>query len=174
MFKLLAKFDFQHFNETGRTVTNLKYFAFKNGPVPKEFYEEIKTHDVPIDFKDYFAIIPFRHEGSEKSGGIFRCKDIGKLNLKVFSQRQERILKEIAEIYKEADASLASHISHLEGTPWHKTVKSEGCHNQEINYLKALEDNSKITIEQAQQSLQDESEFLKNYSLLPYIPTFEI
>ena len=41
MFKLLFFLDFYHFKLTGRSVTNLDYFALPFGPVPTNFYDEV-------------------------------------------------------------------------------------------------------------------------------------
>lgn len=164
MFKLLSFLDFRHFNETGRSVTNLKYHSLKRGPVPLSFYEEVKGNNIPNDLRNFLSIAPFQSE--EKAGGIFKGKK--EADLTVFTPRQQRILREVAEVFYEADADTASAVSHLEGTPWHKTVKSKG-YNQEIDYLLSIDDNSPITVEQAKESLADESEFVKNYPPLPAI-----
>ena len=40
MFKLLYFLDFEHFKTTGRSVTGLKYSAWKFGPVPTSLVSE--------------------------------------------------------------------------------------------------------------------------------------
>ena len=40
LFKLLYLLDFDHFRETGRSVTGLKYYAGEMGPVPVALAEE--------------------------------------------------------------------------------------------------------------------------------------
>src|SRR2546429_9837787 len=42
LFKLLNFADFEHFRQTGRTITGLDYRALPQGPVPTKLYEEIK------------------------------------------------------------------------------------------------------------------------------------
>jgi hypothetical protein len=41
IFKLLNFLDFEHFRQTGRTVTGLRYSAWPMGPVPDDFWHEI-------------------------------------------------------------------------------------------------------------------------------------
>jgi hypothetical protein len=41
LFKLLYLLDFEHYRETGRSVTGLSYYAWKLGPVPVALDEEI-------------------------------------------------------------------------------------------------------------------------------------
>ena len=42
LFKLLSFLDFEHFRQTGRSVTGLDYFAWPWGPVPRDLFFEIK------------------------------------------------------------------------------------------------------------------------------------
>ena len=58
LLKLLYFLDFTHFKETGYPALNLIYYAWDYGPVPRDFYEEVKEHEVPKDFVNKFAIIP--------------------------------------------------------------------------------------------------------------------
>ena len=40
LFKLLYLFDFEHFQQTGKSVTGFEYQAWKFGPVPVDLMEE--------------------------------------------------------------------------------------------------------------------------------------
>ena len=40
LFKLLYLLDFEHFRQTGRSVTGLEYRALKMGPVPSELFQQ--------------------------------------------------------------------------------------------------------------------------------------
>src|ERR1700730_12327247 len=42
LFKLLNFSDFEHFRQTGRTITGLIYRALPMGPVPTKLFDEIK------------------------------------------------------------------------------------------------------------------------------------
>src|SRR5437588_7300824 len=42
LFKLLNFADFEHFRQTGRTITGCEYHALPKGPVPTKLFDEIK------------------------------------------------------------------------------------------------------------------------------------
>src|SRR5690625_2433225 len=42
LFKLLYFLDFEHYKDTGRSVTGLTYYAWEMGPVPRDLYHELK------------------------------------------------------------------------------------------------------------------------------------
>src|SRR5262245_53794223 len=69
IFKLLFFLDFEHFKQTGRSVTNLDYYAWDFGPVPKDFFIELcKAGQVPEDFKNELNLMGFKAEYSSKEG----------------------------------------------------------------------------------------------------------
>src|SRR3990170_4026398 len=72
IFKLLFFLDFEHFNETGKSVTNLKYYAFPFGPVPGDLHDEIEELKVPGDFQKYVVIIPTT-TSKEKTAYLFKA-----------------------------------------------------------------------------------------------------
>src|SRR6218665_889637 len=56
LFKLLNFLDFEHFRQTGRSVTVLDYAAWDMGPVPPKLWKELS--DGPgKDFLDAIALI---------------------------------------------------------------------------------------------------------------------
>jgi hypothetical protein len=58
LFKLLYLLDFEHFRQTGRSVTGLDYQAWKFGPVPIDVMEE---WDQPEP--DWAAVIDIQQRG---------------------------------------------------------------------------------------------------------------
>ncbi|MCQ2577032.1 MAG: SocA family protein [Treponema sp.] len=52
MFKILALFDFQMVRETGVPTTELRYYAYDNGPVPKELYDNWEDKEKVVRFDD--------------------------------------------------------------------------------------------------------------------------
>ena len=58
LFKLLYFLDFEHYNQTGRSVTGMEYFAWKMGPVPTELYEEIEAPEPDMAEILRFEMIP--------------------------------------------------------------------------------------------------------------------
>ena len=161
LFKLLFFLDFDHFRETGRPVTGLKYEAWPMGPVPAELYHEVKG--VPKD--DLRAHIriedpkeverEFEIEGADSSLNSFgaeqprmgsykarvpaKFKTIKKLDQKLFSKRELLLMQQIAFMYKELKADQISEVSHLKGKPWDRTIKSHGL-KAPIDYMLALDE----------------------------------
>lgn len=132
LMKLLYFLDFTHFKQTGRSVTELEYFAWPKGPVPKVFFEEI-TSTISSDLKKLVTI--------QKNGDFQKITPIAKQkpDMDYFSPREVRLLKEISEIFKDVKADEISDISHLPNHPWDKTLKEKG-QQQKIDYFLALDD----------------------------------
>lgn len=136
LMKLLFFLDFKHFKETARPVTNLEYFAWDRGPVPKDFFFEISGTKLPEDLAGAISI--------QGSGDFQKISTkIGvKPNMDYFSPREARILEEIAFVYRDVDAENISEISHLKNEPWEKTLTEKGP-KAHIDYFLAIDNDSK-------------------------------
>lgn len=54
LIKLLSLLDFEHYTQTGRSVTGMEYYAWRMGPVPVSVEEEF---DCPSDdFQEHISI----------------------------------------------------------------------------------------------------------------------
>ncbi len=163
MSKLLYFLDFMHFKETGYPSIGLQYFAFDQGPVPKSFWLEVKDGNVPEDFKNKLAIIP-KAEESESNYKEFKAK--ASPDLSVFTPREKKILENIVFMFSELKAKDISDISHLKKEPWDITRKQKG-KNGIIDYVLALDDKALVSKEEAEESLKEHFEIVKNFSLEP-------
>lgn len=130
--KLLYFFDFEHFKETGRTVTGLDYFAWKMGPVPVELYEEIDMPEPDLAEKVEFAEKPTRR------GAMLVVKPIAGFDDSHFTRRELRILKGLAAEFRDAQADDMIETTHLENQPWHQVYVEEGQRQGRIPYELAL------------------------------------
>jgi uncharacterized phage-associated protein len=166
IFKLLYFLDFEHFRQTGRSVTNLDYFAYDFGPVPKDFYQEVGENEVPKDFADFMTILPFASEESGKKGGIFKPK--AKPNLAVFSPREQEILERLSFVFKDVDAKEISDISHFKNHPWDRTIKQKGKLTK-IDYALALDSDANVSLEEALEATNERLEMLKNFPPKPTV-----
>lgn len=152
--KLLYYLDFLHFRETGRSVTGLDYYAWQQGPVPKNFYFEIKNKEPEI--KEYVHII----EEDDKTN----FTPIVLFDKKHFTKRELRILDEVAFIFKEARAKDMTEASHLPNHPWDKTLKTKG-EKEKIDYLLAIDNTDKsLSIEEAQERILEKEEMEKVFN----------
>lgn len=150
ILKLLYFLDFIHFKQTGKSVTDLRYFAWEKGPVARELWHELsKPKD---DLKDHIAILP------SIPGEFLKMIPRKKFDQKYFSKRELRIMTKVADIFKEANADDMSEISHLKNQPWDKTKREKGL-SEEIDYMLAL-DNTKesLSIERVQEILEEREE----------------
>jgi len=164
--KLLYFLDFDHFKQTGYPSIGLRYYAFKWGPVPKEFWLEMKDGNIPEDFKGKLAIIPRTDELDPDSKGGYEFKAISEPDLSVFTPRERKILDRLAEIYRDAKAWQISEVSHLPGQPWDVTIKKCG-ENCPIDYLLAIDEKSEISFDDAKECLKEHFEAVRNLDLEP-------
>lgn len=161
IFKLLFFLDFLHFKETGRSITNLDYYAWDFGPVPKNLWVKIKNKELPEEFQKAISLeIQPTQKGYEST--ILKAKS--KPDMKVFTPREKKILENLCFIFKEAKPSEMSEITHLKNSPWDKTRKEEG-EEQLISYLRAIDEDAKISLEEAQEALKEIQEIKNNYEL---------
>ncbi|MBW2033568.1 MAG: SocA family protein [Deltaproteobacteria bacterium] len=137
LMKLLYSLDFVHFKETGKSVTGLEYFAWERGPVAKELWKEL-TNTMQPDMKHAINIIQI--------DDFQKIVSKAKFNDYYFSKREKRLLNEISEIYKEANANQMVEISHLRQKPFDKTLRTKG-KNQKIDYLLAIDDKDENSLE---------------------------
>jgi len=163
--KLLYFLDFTHFNQTGYPSIGLDYYAFEWGPVPRDFWSEIKDGSVPEDFKGKLALIPKTDDFSPSYKEI-EIRAIENPDLSVFTSREMRILENLAFIYKEARGRDISEVTHLPKQPWDITVKKSGKYKL-IDYLLGIDEKSKVSLDEARESLKEHFEAVRNFGLKP-------
>jgi len=128
LFKLLFLLDFEHFRETGWSVTGLDYFAWKLGPVPVALDEEWDE-----GFKeDLSAAITIQ---SEPQYSYTRLTAVACVSFddNFFSKRELRLLAAIAERYRDCRSGEMVDVTHAENGAWEKTLKERG-YNARIDY----------------------------------------
>ncbi len=123
--KLLCFLDFTHFKQTGYPSIGLNYYTFRNGPVPRDFWLEIKDGSVPEDFKGKLALIPKTDDFAPNYKEL-EIRAIKSPDLSVFTPRETKILENLAFIFRDARAWEISEVSHLPNQPWDVTIKKGG------------------------------------------------
>ena len=151
--KLMFFFEFEHFSQTGVPPIGLSYSAADDGPLSFDFWSEINKGVFTHDFAEIAVPVAVSYSADVK-GHMIRLKDGIKPNMKVFSPREQRILKEVAEKYRSARAVDMSEITHEDKKPWDRTIKEKG-KNAPIDYLYAINEDSPISQEDAESSLED-------------------
>lgn len=130
--KLLYFLDFEHFKETGRSVTGMDYYAWKMGPVPLDLYEEVEAPEPDMADKVEFVEHPTRR------GPMLTVRPLAAIDDSLFSKRELRIMRSLAEEYRDTLAEDMIEATHLENQPWHKIYVEEGKRQQVIPYELAL------------------------------------
>lgn len=165
LLKLLYFLDFTHFKQTGYPCIGLRYYTFPKGPVPRDFWSEIRDGNLPEDFVGKLVAIPMRDEIAPTYKELqFRAK--ANPDLSVFTPREKRILEQLAFVFKDARAWEMSEITHLPKQPWEITIKQKGS-NQLIDYLLAIDDEASVSAEDASESLKEYFEAVRNFHLEP-------
>jgi uncharacterized phage-associated protein len=165
LMKLLNFFDFEHFKQTGYPSIGLIYNAFPQGPVPKKFWLEVKDGMPPEDLRDKVSINQKIGEGQRKEVE-FLPKKGAQVDFAIFTPREKEILKRLVFIYQDATAKTMSDISHEAEKPWEITIKEKGL-NAEIDYLLAIDKDSPIDREEAEDNLRDLFLFMKSFDIEP-------
>ena len=132
LFKLLYFLDFQHFRETGRSVTGLDYFAWQMGPVPVALYSELDGPLPDWQGKVRFATIP------TAKGKMLAVKAESDFDPSHFSRRELGLLDQLVAEFRTTDADDMIEATHLENLPWHKVWVEDGRKQEKIPYELAL------------------------------------
>lgn len=134
LFKLLYLLDFEHFRQTGKSVTGFEYQAWKFGPVPIDLMEE--WEEVGPDLAQAVHIveekvIDYDRQAVKVNEGIQFIPD-------VFTPRQIRIMESLAERYRETYSPKLIDVTHEQNSAWEKVWQGgEGAH-QRIPYELAI------------------------------------
>jgi len=136
LFKLLYLLDFQHFRETGRSVTGADYSAFKFGPVPDVLMQEWDRPEP--DFDLVAKIVP------EQVIDYVRqtVKPQASFDDDEFTPRQLRIMQELAEKYKDTRSPEMIDVVHAQNGAWDRVWDKGRGLNQRIPYEMALADDA--------------------------------
>ncbi|MEQ8187150.1 MAG: Panacea domain-containing protein [Candidatus Eremiobacterota bacterium] len=148
LFKLLYYLDFLHFRETGKSVTNLDYYAYPFGPYPTDLGHEI--FHPSEESRPYISI-----EKKEGNGDFTPIKTKKKFENLHFSKREMRILEQLSYIFRDVTAEDIIEISHLPNEPWDKTIKTKG-EREKIDYCLAVDNTPKsLQIEEIIERLRE-------------------
>lgn len=146
LYKLLYLFDFEHYRQTGRSVTGLVYYAWKLGPVPVALDEEIEEPAADLDAAVTMEQeLVFNHTRT-------RIIPLQAFNARHFSKRELRLLGSIAEKYKNCFAKDMVDITHSKGDPWDRVYADGQGYNEQIPYeLAVLGEDSALVLERARE-----------------------
>jgi len=133
LFKLLYFLDFEHFKETGRSVTGLDYYAWKMGPAPAALFDEIEAPE-----PDMQKSIRFTNVMTEHGTKMLTIKARVAFNKSHFTAREMRLMERLAGEYKDTLAEGMIEKTHLENLPWYKVYMIEKNPRGKIPYEYSL------------------------------------
>lgn len=159
LFKLLYMLDFEHFRQTGKSVTGFEYEAWKFGPVPVSLMQEWEDFD--DDLRASVEIVPekvidyTRETVKVRAGVEFDDMD--------FTTRQIAIMTQLAEKFRTTRSPVMIDVTHAQNGAWDK-VWAGGIGAQEsIPYALAIPDDADDRIAILQ--LADESRGVSSRAL---------
>ncbi len=135
LFKLLYLLDFEHFSQTGRSVTGLDYRAWKFGPVPVALEQEWEEPEA--DMAQAIRIEP------EKVIDYVRETVAAQAEFddSHFSKRELRIMAGLADQYCEELSHRMIDVTHAENGAWARVWNSGRGFDQSIDYAMSLRDD---------------------------------
>lgn len=148
LFKLLYLMDFEHFRQTGISVSGLQYQAWKFGPVPIDVMEE--WEDFGSDLASAVDIVPEKVIDYTRETIVPRAA----FDDQYFTKRELQIMQRLVERYKDTFSPEMIDVTHAENGAW-ATVWNNGVgdHNPIPYDLAIAEDNPnrEVILEMARQ-----------------------
>ena len=136
LFKLLFLLDFEHFRQTGRSVTGLEYRAWKFGPVPVQVMQE--WDDPEPDLAAAISIQPEKVIDHVRETVVPRVP----FDDSHFTRRDLRIMDELVAQYRDTYSPTMIDVTHAENGAWAKTWQDGKGMNEPIPYPLGLGDDS--------------------------------
>ena len=123
LFKLLNFSDFEHFRQTGRTLTGLDYRALPMGPVPTKLFDEIKRGG-DQDLRRAINVVEVKDDLND---ALLRrdLKARSQFDKKWFTPRELKVLARVAEFFCDLPAEDMTKFSHEKKQPW-ATIYADG------------------------------------------------
>jgi len=134
LFKLLYLLDFGHFRQTGRSVTDMDYLAWRMGPVPTELVQE--WDEIGADLGRAFDVVP------QKVIDYVRELVVAKVPFENqhFTKRELRLMNELAARFRDDYSMPMVNVTHLERA-WAKIWDEGRGSNTRIPYVLAIPDD---------------------------------
>jgi uncharacterized phage-associated protein len=132
LFKLLNFLDFEHFRQTGVGVTGLSYRAWDKGPVPPALWHELQKGGA-ADLRKSVSVVAVP---DDLTNALLRrdLKATAPFDASYFSKREMAIMGMLAEIFRDAEGSDMSAVSHARRLPWGKVYAGGKGRGHEIPY----------------------------------------
>lgn len=137
LFKLLYLMDFEHFSQTGKSITGFEYQAWKFGPVPADLmeeWEELSPDMAQAVHIESEKVIDFDRQAVKVNEGVG-------FNDEHFTPRELRIMTSIAEKYRKTKSAKLIDVTHQQNGAWDKVWQDGQGSMQTIPYALVLDDD---------------------------------
>lgn len=158
LFKLLHALDFNHFLETGLSVTGLSYKAYDRGPVPDELYQEWKSPK--LDFNQALTKRSHTYPSGVTGQKLEPKVDFNEV---FFSPYQLDLMDSLAKKYFSHTAEEMTNDSHKDFTCWDEIYNVRGMHSAEIPYELILERRNSEEDQRVDELSKEYKALLHNY-----------
>lgn len=138
LFKLLYLLDFEHFRETGKSVTGLEYQAWKYGPVPVQLAAEWDEPECALAGAVHIEserVIHYDRELVVVNEGV-EFSDVN------FSPRQFRIMESLANRYYDTLSHKMIDVTHAQNGAWDRVWQGSRGRFKVIPYEFAIPDDA--------------------------------
>lgn len=135
LIKLLYLLDFEHFRQAGCSVTGMDYSAWKLGPVPAAFFQEWEQWQP--DFASAIEIRPERVIDHE----LLKVVPKADFDDSCFTPRELRLMKQLAERFRDERSQPLINFTHDEIGPWSKIWEGGRGFLNRIPYALAIRDD---------------------------------
>lgn len=157
LWKLLYFLDFEHFKDTGRSVTGMQYKAWPKGPVPVELHNEIENPNADMTAKVVFGKKNMRRTDRQ----MLTVTPVAAFDSSHFSKRELRLMERLAGEFDKTYADDMIEATHLENQPWHKIYNEQGLKQQSIPFELALRTQEEGELRHV---VKERDEVLRNYT----------
>lgn len=137
LFKLLYLIDFEHFTQTGKSITGFEYQAWKFGPVPTDLMEEwieLSPDMAQAVHIVYEKVIDYDRQAVKVNKGVAFSDEL-------FTPRELRIMSDFAEKYRETKSARLIDVTHEQNGAWDKVWQKGFGDRKTIPYALALKDD---------------------------------
>ena len=137
LFKLLYLMDFEHFSQTGKSITGFEYQAWKFGPVPADLMEE--WEELGSDMAQAVHIESEKVYDHERQA--VKVNDGIVFDDNYFTPRELRIMDNISHKYRDTLSGKLIDVTHEQNGAWDKVWQEGMGDRNAIPYSLALDEN---------------------------------
>ena len=138
LFKLLYLMDFEHFSQTGKSVTGMEYQAWKLGPVPAELVQEWDEFGTDLE-KAVHIELEKVYDHTRQS---VKLNDGVNFDPDLFTPRQLKIMESIIAKFNDDYSETMVDITHEQNGAWDRIWQNGHGAFRPIPYALSIDDNN--------------------------------